>query len=254
MIGEIIKETCLRKRFIPRLHVTYVVTYLAIYLVSYGMHLLTPDSSYSTQWGLWLFAWSGCLFPVLLTAGIFGNDIDSGRMLQLATMPVSLGWLYTLRVLGMFIQCLVHLAVCFSLIFVMQSLTGYATEKNLGSWFLASLLISLTWLTLSTTLSTFLMREYNVVVIMIGSIVIFMLLMMINTAAALADWSALSETATKIAKYGIPPVIMLFNLGMQKCSITGGIVAAIHAIGIALFYAIVGIVILNHMEFVHKRE
>jgi len=67
-------------------------------------------------------------------------------------------------------------------------------------------------------------------------------------------WPALSESATKIAKYGIPPVIILFNLGKQKCSITGGIIAAIHAIGIALFYGIVGIVILNHREFVRKRE
>ena len=98
------------------------------------------------------------------------------------------------------------------------------------------------------------MREYNVVVIIIGSIVIFMLLMMVNTLAALADWPALSEAIMKIAKYGIPPIINLFNLGMQKCSITGGIIAAIHAIGIALFYAIVGIVILNHREFVCKRE
>ncbi len=248
MIVEILKETVFRRRFIPMLHGLYLGIYITIYIIFF---LLPSETG---RWELWLFIWSGCLFPVLLTAGLFGDDIASGRILQLLIKPISLRTLYLLRVLGVFIQCVVHLAVCYLLLFIVYRITGQETKGHLGLWFLASVLISLTWLMLSASFSTFLLREYNIVMVLIGSIVVFMLWQSASTVAVIMGWSALSKLADGIMIYGVPPVALLFRLSMQKYSMAGSIVVALHTVAMAALYAIVGIVILTHREFLRKRE
>jgi ABC-type transport system involved in multi-copper enzyme maturation permease subunit len=248
MIAEVLRESLFRRRFIPLLHIVY----LGVYLLVYGIFCVIPSGP--TRWGLWLFIWSGCLLPVLLTAGAFGDDIASGRILQLVTKPVSLGTLYVLRALGVFIQCAVHLAVCYSLVFVLHSLTGQGGQESLGPWFLASLLASLAWLTLSCSLSTFLLREYNIVVIMIGSILVVMLWQSVVVVASVANWPMVSEVANGVVVYGMPPVVLLLRLGMQKYNLVGGLAVGAHALGMATLYAAIGILILTHREFLRRRE
>lgn len=248
MIAEVLKETIFRRRFIPVLHMLYLGVYIMIYTV---YHLLPSETG---QWELWLFIWSGCLFPVLLTAGLFGDDIAGGRMLQLVIKPISLGTLYLLRVLGVFIQCVIHLAVCYLLLFIVYRITGQEAKGHIGLWFFASVLISLTWLTLSASFSTFLFREYNIVMVLIGSIVVFMLWQSASTVAAITGWSALSKLADGMMIYGVPPIALLFRLSMQKYGITGSVAVTLHAVIMAALYVIVGIMILTHREFVRKRE
>jgi ABC-type transport system involved in multi-copper enzyme maturation permease subunit len=248
MIVEVLKETVFRRRFIPMLHGLYLGIYIMVYTIFY---LLPSETG---QWELWLFIWSGCLFPVLLTAGLFGDDIANGRILQLVIKPVSLGSLYLLRVLGVFVQCVVHLAVCYLLLFVVYRITGQEAKGHLGLWFLASVLISLTWLMLSASISTFLLREFNVAMILIGGIVVFMLWQSASIVASIADWPAISKVADGILIYGVPPVALLFRLGMQRYGMAGSFVVTLHAIAMAVLYAIIGIVILTHREFVRKRE
>lgn len=245
---EVLKETFLRRRFIPMLHVLYVVVYIMVFTIYY----LLPSKS--PQWELWLFGWSGCLFPVLLTAGLFGDDIASGRILQLLIKPISLGTLYLMRVLGVFIQCVIHLAVCFLMLFIMYLLTEQQAKGHIGLWFLASVLISLTWLMLSASISTFMLREYNVVVVLIGSIVVFMLWQSASIVASIADWPVISKAADGFMIYGVPPVGLLFRLGMQKYSTAGSLAVTLHAVTIAALYTVIGIVILTHREFIRKRE
>ena len=248
MIVEVLKETVFRRRFIPMLHGLYLGVYITIYVIFY----LLPSET--AQWELWLFIWSGCLFPVLLTAGLFGDDIASGRILQLVIKPTSLATLYLLRVLGVFIQCVVHLAVCYLLLFIVYRINGQEAKGHLGLWFLASVLVSLTWLMLSASFSTFLLREYNVVMVLIGSIVVFMLWQSASIVASLAGWPAVSKVADGILIYGMPPIALLFRLAMQRYSITGCVAVTLHAVVMAVLYAIAGIVILTHREFVRKRE
>ena len=248
MIYEVLKETFLRRRFIPMLHVLYMVVYIMVFTIYY----LLPSKS--TQWELWLFVWSGCLFPVLLTAGLFGDDIASGRILQLLIKPISLGTLYLMRVLGVFIQCVIHLTVCFSMLFIMYLLTEQQARGHLGLWFLASVLISLTWLMLSASISTFMLREYNVVLVLIGSIVVFMLWQSASIIASIADWPVISKVADGFMIYGVPPVGLLFKLGTQKYSTAGVLAVTLHAVAMAALYIVIGIVVLTHREFIRKRE
>ena len=93
---ELIMETVLRKTFIRVLHIAWLGTYAAIFLIAFPPELW--------NWGAFLFGWSGCLLPLLLSAGIFGNDIASGRITLLVTKPVRLRDLYLYRLLGLSLQ------------------------------------------------------------------------------------------------------------------------------------------------------
>ena len=250
MIGEILKETVVRRRAIRRLHLAYLAAYAAVY-VSLSAVSTSADPP---RWGLWLFVWSGCVLPVLLTIGIFGGDIASGRMMQLVTKPIALGTLYLFRFLGVYLQCVVHLSICYGSVFIVASWTDAQAEGTLGPWFLASLLISPVWITLSATVSTFVSRDFNVAVVFIGAIATFMVLQSADILAAIMSLPIMSEAVTVIGIYGMPSVVLLCKLGMRQCTGTEGIVAAVHPIVMATVYAAIGIVILNRREFTRERN
>jgi hypothetical protein len=88
----------------------------------------------------------------------------------------------------------------------------------------------------------------------IGSILRSMLWQSATIVASIANWPAISEAADRMVIYGMPPVILLFRLGMQKYSMIGCVAVTLHTIAMAVLYAIVGIVILTHREYVRKRE
>ena len=52
---------------------------------------------------------TGFFLPLSLTAGIFGDDIASGRISVLATRPIELRDIYLYRLLGLSLQGAVHL-------------------------------------------------------------------------------------------------------------------------------------------------
>lgn len=249
MIGAILRETVMRRRAIVRLHLTCLVVYGVVYV---SLSALSSPAS-PPQWGMWLFVWSGCVLPVLLTIGIFGGDIASGRMMQLVTKPMSLGTLYLFRFLGVYLQCVVHLSICYgSMIFIAAS--NARTGGNLGSWFLASLLIAPVWITLSATVSTFVSRDFNVAVIFIGVIVTFMVLQSADALATIMGMPAISEAVEKVGIYGMPSLVLLCKLGMQQCTAMEWVVAVLHPVVMTAVYAAIGIAILNHREFMRERD
>ncbi|MDI6450787.1 hypothetical protein [Anaerobaca lacustris] len=250
MILEILKETLMRRRAVRRLHLAYLGVYAVVYIA-----LSAVSSSVDPpQWGMWLFAWSGCAFPVLLTVGLFGGDIASGRMMQLVTKPISLGTLYLFRVFGVYIQCVIHLSICYGSIFLVSAWTNTATAGNLGPWFVASLLIAPAWMTLSATVSTFVSRDFNVAVVFIGAIATFMVLQSADVVGAIMGFPAMSKAVETIGIYAVPSVVLLCRLAMRPCAATEGFVAVIHPMVMTVLYAAIGIGILNQREFMRERE
>ena len=79
----LIAETFLRKASIRFMHLCWLGTYAAIFLIP-----LPPEA---WQWGGFVFAWSGCLLALALSAGIFGDDIASGRIRMMVTEPSACG-------------------------------------------------------------------------------------------------------------------------------------------------------------------
>jgi hypothetical protein len=75
---ELIKETFSRRGYIWIVHI--------VWLALYGMFwwLFLPSGP---EFGRFIFIWGGFFLPLALTAGIFGDDIASGRICVLVTKP-----------------------------------------------------------------------------------------------------------------------------------------------------------------------
>lgn len=250
VISEIFKETLMRRSAIRRLHLGYLVVYAVVYA---SLSVASPSTN-PPRWGMWLFVWSGCVFPVLLTMGIFGGDIASGRMMQLVTKPMSLRALFLWRCLGVYIQCVVHLSISYGFIFIAASRTNAHVAGDLGSWFLASLVIAPVWIALSATVSTCVSRDFNVAVVFIGAIAIFMILQATDAFAAIMDMPALSRAVEVIGIYCLPSVVLLCKLGMRQSTGVETVLAVVHPVVITALCATIGIVILNHREFTRERD
>ena len=86
---ELMKETFSRKMHIWIVHVVWLVLYACFWVL-----FLNEEED---VFGQYLFIWGGFLLPLALSAGIFGDDIASGRIRVLMTKPFWPGELYIYR-------------------------------------------------------------------------------------------------------------------------------------------------------------
>lgn len=114
---ELMKETLLRRRFVLILHVVWLAIYVFIFI---------PDLS-ELHWQPVLVGFSGFLLPLFISAGIFGDDVASGRMATLITKPMRAAELYLWRIAGLAGQGIMHFAIATVIIVVMHRLTGKVT-------------------------------------------------------------------------------------------------------------------------------
>src|SRR5512139_2161694 len=110
---ELMKETFFRRTYIWIVHV--------IWLALYGVYwwLFLPEAP---DFGRFLFIWAGFFLPLALSAGIFGDDIASGRICVIVTRPFWTGELYIFRLLGLSLQAAVHLALAGALVLVLHAI------------------------------------------------------------------------------------------------------------------------------------
>jgi hypothetical protein len=99
---ELIKETFCRKLYICFVHVSWLAFYGLVYT------LFRPEPE---KFGRLIWICSGCFLPLLLSAGIIGDDIACGRIRVLMAKPFWLGELYVCRLVGLSLQAAVHLAL-----------------------------------------------------------------------------------------------------------------------------------------------
>ena len=235
---ELMKETLLRKTYIRIVHISWLAIYGFIFLIPF------PQETWS--WGPFLFAWSGCLLPLLLSAGIFGNDIASGRISILITKPLHLGELYIYRLMGMSLQAFLHLVVSGCVIFILHGVTGSGNINNLGLWILSSWLIFNTWAALSTSLSVVVRRAYN-------SMLLFVVIGFAFFFASILETFFLDHTAKvvlqNVLKYTCPPIELLVNMASGKYSLIQNLACVMHSLVLTAIYSIVGIIILIRRQF-----
>ena len=161
---ELIKETFLRTAYIPFTHLAWFALY--------AFWFLRPTPTV-VPLGSRLFVLSGLLLPSLLSAGIFGNDIASGRICVLATKPIRMGTLYIFRIIGLILQGALHLAIGSCIMFIGHCITEKGNIDNLGLWALSSWLLFATCAALSTALSVLIKREWNFAIMVLGAILVF---------------------------------------------------------------------------------
>ena len=242
-VYELIKETYFRRAHIRIVHTSWLLIYALLFLI--------PFSEEVWSWGPLLFAWSGCLLPLLISAGIFGDDIATGRIGVLITKPMWIASLYVYRTIGLSLQCAVHLVLAGSIIFILHDITGRGSSRNLGLWILATWLLSVTWIALSVALSVLVKRDHNTIILILATIGVFML---VSFLVSFSSEGVLTTVVMKIVKYALPPVELLFLLGNAKHSATQGIGAVLHTLGLTTLYCVCGIVLLSKREFRCERD
>jgi len=231
-------ETFLRKRAILLMHLAWLGAYAPLFLI--------PFRPGTWQWGGFLFGWSGCLLPLALSAGIFGNDIASGRIRLLVTEPVRLWELYLYRLLGLSLQAAVHVWTAGVLILLLHRFTGRGNINHFAVWLLVSWLIFNAWAALSTSVSVVVHREHNSMLVILATIAVlsplYMLLLFFQDSLG-------TKIYVGVLRYAGPPVELLVRLGQGRCRLPAGIGSVAYSLLLTVFYSVIGVMLLRRREF-----
>lgn len=234
----LITETYLRKGSLRIMHMIWFVAYPAIFLIP------LPPSGW--QWGAFVFTWSGCLLSLALSAGIFGDDIASGRIRLLMTEPIRPAELYLYRFLGLSLQGAVHLLAVGTSILILHRLTGRGQIDHFAAWLFASWLIFNAWTALSTSVSVMVKREHNSMVLVLAT---FMAVLPLYLLLLFFEDHPVTKVYHEILRYAGPPVESLAHLGRGRCSLAGGVARVAHSLVLTVLYGAIGIVLLDRREF-----
>jgi len=235
---ELIMETLLRKTFLRVIHLAWLGTYAALFLIPWPPEIW--------NWGAFVFGWSGCLLPLLLSAGIFGDDIASGRISLLVTKPIRPEYLYACRWFGISLQGAVHLAIAGGVIFALHSLTGRGNAEHLALWLLAAWLVFNTWAALSTSLSVVVKREHNGILLVLGAGVVAL---GVSLLTGLFPDSYGTKLLTGFVRWACPPVELLVDLVRTQRSVWTGLGDAGHCVMLTVFYGVLGMILLSRREY-----
>jgi ABC-type transport system involved in multi-copper enzyme maturation permease subunit len=234
----LIRETFRRKASIRIVHASWLGIYATIFLFP-----LPPEA---WHWGPFLFGWSGCLLPLLLSEGIFGDDIASGRIRLVVTEPVRPSELYLYRLLGLSLQGLAHFLAVGGSILLLHHFTGRGDIGHFGLWLLVSWLIFNTWAALSTSLSVVLRRAHNSMLLFVITVGVFLLLSLLTS---FFPKSMGVNVLHAVVRYTCPPVELLGSTASGKFSLLQGLGSATCSLVLTALYGAAGIILLDRREF-----
>ena len=239
----LIAETFLRKRSILLVHLAWLGGYAPLFLIPF------PPGTW--QWGGFLCGWSGCALALVLSSGIFGNDIASGRIRLLVTEPVRLWELYVYRLLGLSLQAAAHVWAAGVLILVLHEWTGRGNIDHFALWLVLSWLIFNAWAALSTSVSVVVQREHNSMLVILGAIAVvfplYFLLLFFEDSLGTRIYAG-------VLRYAGPPVQLLVQLGRGKCRLAQGIGSVAYSFLPTACYSLIGIMLLHRREFAAARD
>ncbi|MBM4027080.1 MAG: hypothetical protein FJ280_17000 [Planctomycetes bacterium] len=234
----LITETSRRRASIRLVHLSWLGTYAMIFLI--------PMPPEAWRWGAFLFGWSGCLLPLLLSDGIFGDDVASGRIRLLVTEPIRSWELYLYRFLGLSLQAALHILLAGALILLLHGLSGRGSVDRFGVWMLASWLIFNAWTALSTSLSVVVRRSHNSMLLFITAALVFLVL---SFLLSFFPENPGTKAYLAVLRYTCPPVELLGKIGVGKCSLPAGVANVACSLTLTALYGAVGIVLLGRREF-----
>jgi hypothetical protein len=239
---ELMKETLLRRRFI-------LVVHLAL-LALYGVLFLPWLAELYAPWGNIMLFGSGCILPLMISAGIFGDDLASGRIAVLVTKPMRAIELYLWRLAGLLAQGAAHLLVAIALVVVLSHLTGRGRLDRAFTIPLAAFLLYCSTTALCVTISVVVKREFNSVIVFVGFIVICAIL-----GALMNEYPDYGVTVWfyRCVKYGFPPMERIIE-ALKSESLLSQFLVALHALGLAAAYSGIGIFLLSRRQFPQARE
>lgn len=249
---ELMKETFFRRTYIWIVHLSW--------LVLYGTYwwLFLPRTD---EFGRFLFMWAGFFLPLALSAGIFGDDIASGRICVLVTKPFWTGELYLYRLLGLSFQAAVHLVLAAGVVVVLQAILHKGRLNDLGIWLVATWLLFNTCAALSTSLSIVIGRAFNSILLLI---VIAGGYTLVTLLTKYAGRQASTMTLVSFIRYPWPPFELLYKFaGGEKdiyalttgpYSVAKSLACVVHTLILTAVYSLAGILLLSRREFSRVRD
>jgi len=249
---ELMKETFSRKIYIYIVHLSW----FAIYGLFFTLRVHEEKDFHQI-----LFIWGGFFLPLALSAGIFGDDISSGRICVVATKPFWLGELYIYRLLGLSLQAAVHFVITGFLLLIIHRFTGLGYIDDLGAWLFSCWLLFNTWAAISTSLSVVVKRAYNFIFLL----AVFLFLASLNS---ILSWNNPDDAMTKVinafGKYVCPPFTLLtkmvegeyskYSLIVGKYSSIKAVACVTHTLVLTVFYSFFGVLLLSRRQFTCSRE
>ena len=240
---ELIKETFLRKAYIRLVHISWIAIYGLLFLVSFP-----PDT---WNWGGFLFGWSGCMLALLISAGIIGDDIASGRICVLIIKPLWPGELYIYRLVGLSLQALINILISGVIIFTLHSVTGHGSIDHLGLWMLSAWLIFNTFAALLTSISVVIRRGQNSMLLFAAIIFVYVISSLL---ISIFPKHPATDAFMGFLRYACPPVELLCNVAIGKYSVIKSLGCVMHSFLLTAVYAAAGIIILCKRQFVFVRD
>lgn len=249
---ELIKETFCKKRYILIIHLSWLIL-CGIFCCFFSMS--------ASEFGRFIFLWGGCFLALALSAGIFGDDISSGRICIIVTKPFWLGELYIYRLLGLSLQAAVDFILVWCIIFILHIFMRKVSTDGLALWLFASWLLFNTCAALSTSLSVVIGRVYNALLLLFVIITGF-----IVAEPLMAYLKQQGETGSLVGfiRFACPPFEMLYEFACgeyDKNSLTAGrftlgksVACVIHSLILTVIYSVVGIVLLSRRQFSCRRD
>lgn len=253
---ELIRETFCRRGYIWIVHVVWLVLYGGFWW------LFLPESEKEVgDFGRFLFIWGGFFLALALSAGIFGDDISSGRICVLITKPLSHSELYLCRLLGLSLQAVAHFILAGCIIVILRFVMRKGSIEHLGIWLFASWLLFITVAALSTSLSVVVGRIYNSLLILVVVVTVYFILgLLMSSMRQKADTGVL----TAFIRYACPPFELLskfaggiygkYSLTVGRFSVPKSIACVVHSVFLTVFYSIIGIILLRKRQFSRQRD
>jgi ABC-type transport system involved in multi-copper enzyme maturation permease subunit len=249
---ELVKETFSRRGYIWIVHVVW----LALYGLFWWLFLPTGP-----EFGRFIFIWGGFFLPLALTAGIFGDDIASGRICVLVTKPLWPGELYLCRLLGLSLQAAVQFILAGFIVLILHFFTKKGNTDYLGLWLFVTWLLFNTVAALSTSLSVVVGRTYNSLLMLVVVVTVYFVMSLLMGSAGQEGSKGLFAG---FIRYPWPPFELLYklangeygkyNLTVGRFSVTKSVACVVHSLILTVVYSIIGIVLLSKRQFSRQRD
>jgi len=238
---ELLRETFSRKLYIGIVHISWLAFYGLTYV------LFVPEAE---EFGQLLWFCSGCLLPLLLSTGIIGQDISSGRIRTLVTKPFWPGEIYLYRLAGLSLQGAVHLTLA-GIVLILLRCTATSPDLNICLWLFASWLLFNVWAALATAVSVIVPRGYNSLVLFVGLV---LLSLVVDIVAINPHLYLGGRLFLDIVHYACPPFALLGSLARGKFDLIKEAIVIGHSFLLVWLYSAIGLLLFARRQFTSQRN
>lgn len=232
----VVRETVTRKRTILVAHLILFCLYVAAPVVCVPVCAVA-------------YAMIGVLLPLVLTNGLWGNDLSSGRVRVLAVTPAGVVRIHIWRLVGMVLQGMLQLVLATLVELAAQRVGGRTGPQEAYTlWIICAFMLFISMTAFSSTISVVVRGEHN------GPLIVLLLVVTIfgQEYLARADSSVTTDILRRvfdIISFTFPPVMLLMRKAVAATSFAAIASGCMLALGQGVLYFLAGLFLLHFQEY-----